>query len=160
MSPLPVTVTTRIITFLVGDPYKPSFATVTGKGDNPTYSIYLPSLGTITYPPPKNVGTFESMIFQRLSWDRWVLCFLLPWRVFHFLPVICRNDRTHKLVPSLYNPRRPRGYWGTFWQISSWQTPSNRHAAQEVFGDQDGTKGCWEAIWLMGLWKATHLERG
>ena len=35
LSPLPVTVTTRIITFLVGDPYKPSFATVTGRGDNP-----------------------------------------------------------------------------------------------------------------------------
>ena len=25
------------IAFLVGDPYKPSFATITGKGDNPTY---------------------------------------------------------------------------------------------------------------------------
>ena len=37
LSPLPVTVTTRIITFLVGDPYKPSFATVTGRGDNPKY---------------------------------------------------------------------------------------------------------------------------
>ena len=31
-------VTTRIITFLVGDPYKPSFATVTGRGDNPKYN--------------------------------------------------------------------------------------------------------------------------
>ena len=31
-TPLPVTVTTRIITFLAGDPYKPSFATVTGRG--------------------------------------------------------------------------------------------------------------------------------
>ena len=30
-------VTTRNITFLVGDPYEPSFATVTGRGDNPTY---------------------------------------------------------------------------------------------------------------------------
>ena len=30
--PLPVTVTTRTITFLVGNPYKPSFATVTGRG--------------------------------------------------------------------------------------------------------------------------------
>ena len=37
LSPLPVTVATRIITFFVGDPYKPSFATVTGRGDNPTY---------------------------------------------------------------------------------------------------------------------------
>ena len=31
-------VTTRIITFLVGDPYKPSFATVTGRGDNPKFT--------------------------------------------------------------------------------------------------------------------------
>ena len=33
-------VTTRIITFLVGDPYKPSFATVTGRGDNPRDYIF------------------------------------------------------------------------------------------------------------------------
>ena len=32
MAPLTVTVTTRIITFLVGNPYKPSFVTVTGWG--------------------------------------------------------------------------------------------------------------------------------
>ena len=37
--PLTVTVTTRIITFLVGDSYKPSFPTITGKGDNPKYNI-------------------------------------------------------------------------------------------------------------------------
>ena len=30
--PLPVTVTTRIITFSIRDPYKPSFTTVTGRG--------------------------------------------------------------------------------------------------------------------------------
>ena len=35
--PHPVTVTTRIITFLVGNPYKPSFATVTGWGVDPKY---------------------------------------------------------------------------------------------------------------------------
>ncbi len=45
LSPVPVTVTTRIITFLVGDPYKPSFATVTGRGDNPTYQLVLFSAG-------------------------------------------------------------------------------------------------------------------
>ena len=33
--PFPVTVTTRIATFLVGNPYKPSFTTVTGKGATP-----------------------------------------------------------------------------------------------------------------------------
>ena len=31
-TPHPVTVTTRIITFLIGNPYKPSFETVTGWG--------------------------------------------------------------------------------------------------------------------------------
>ncbi len=37
-TPHPVTVTTRIITFLVGNPYKPSFATVTGWGVDPRYT--------------------------------------------------------------------------------------------------------------------------
>ncbi len=27
--------------FLVGDPYKPSFAPVTGRGDNPMYNVYI-----------------------------------------------------------------------------------------------------------------------
>ncbi len=39
LSPHPVTVATRIITFLVGDPYKPSFPTVTGRGVDPTYTL-------------------------------------------------------------------------------------------------------------------------
>ena len=39
-TPHPVTVTTRIITFLVGNPSKPSFATVTGWGVDPMY-IYI-----------------------------------------------------------------------------------------------------------------------
>ena len=38
-TPHPVTVTTRIITFLVGNPYKPSFATVTGWGVDPRYLL-------------------------------------------------------------------------------------------------------------------------
>ncbi len=42
-TPHPVTVTTRIIAFLVGNPYKPSFATVTGWGVDPIYHyIYIP----------------------------------------------------------------------------------------------------------------------
>ena len=40
LSPFPVIVTTRIVSCLVGNPYKPSFATTTGKGDNPMY-IYI-----------------------------------------------------------------------------------------------------------------------
>ena len=35
LSPFAVVVTNRILTLLVGDPYKPSFATVIGKGTNP-----------------------------------------------------------------------------------------------------------------------------
>ena len=37
-----VTVTTRILTFVVGNPHKPSFATVTGRGPHP---IYITSIG-------------------------------------------------------------------------------------------------------------------
>ena len=47
-TPHPVTVTTRIITFLVGNPYKPSFATVTGWGVDPT---------------PINLSVFEILVF-------------------------------------------------------------------------------------------------
>ncbi len=39
--PLTVTVTTRIITFLVGDPYKPSFTTVTVRGPYPMYTLHI-----------------------------------------------------------------------------------------------------------------------
>ena len=39
--PLTVTVTTRIITFLVGDPYKPSFPTVTVRGPYPIYTFQV-----------------------------------------------------------------------------------------------------------------------
>ena len=47
LPPHAVTVTTRIIPFLVGNPYKPSFGTVTGRGDNPTYKVLGTSiLGT------------------------------------------------------------------------------------------------------------------
>jgi len=35
--PNQVTVTTTIIAFVAGDPYKPSFATVTGRGKIPSY---------------------------------------------------------------------------------------------------------------------------
>ena len=37
--PFPVTVTTRIIPFLVGNPYEPLFATVTGKGPHPRHTF-------------------------------------------------------------------------------------------------------------------------
>ena len=36
-SPFPVIVTTMIVSCFVGDSYKLSFATISGKGDNPSY---------------------------------------------------------------------------------------------------------------------------
>ena len=52
-TPHPVTVTTRIITFLVGNPYKPSFATVTGWGGRSKESFLW-------------VGSMKINIFGRL----------------------------------------------------------------------------------------------
>ena len=46
-TPHPVTVTTRIITFLVGNPYKPSFATVTGWGVDPNYAHFMPGVSRV-----------------------------------------------------------------------------------------------------------------
>ncbi len=39
LSPLPVTVTTRIVMFLVGDPYKPSFPLLLGGGTTQRISM-------------------------------------------------------------------------------------------------------------------------
>ncbi len=44
-SPCPVTVATRTIMFLVGDPNKPSFATVTGRGDDPNFTTKITKPG-------------------------------------------------------------------------------------------------------------------
>ena len=41
LSPFPVIVTTRIVSCLVGDSYKASFTTITGKGDNPRHSLQI-----------------------------------------------------------------------------------------------------------------------
>ena len=43
VAPFPVTVSTRIVLFLVGDPYKPSFTTVTVRGPHPNdnFSFWL-----------------------------------------------------------------------------------------------------------------------
>ena len=58
--PFPVIVTTRIISCLVGDSYKLSFATISGKGDNPTYPIYsfihiFPSLCSLFSIAPQTI---------------------------------------------------------------------------------------------------------
>ena len=47
-TPHPVTVTTRIITFLIGNPYKPSFVTVTGWGVDRMY-MYIKDMCLCRY---------------------------------------------------------------------------------------------------------------
>ena len=72
LSPCPVTVTTRIVTFLVGDPCKPSFATVTGRGGHPTHSHTHTHTRTekatafsvgkdplVDFSTPQEIGTFS-----------------------------------------------------------------------------------------------------
>ena len=57
--PLPVTVTTRTITCLIGNPYKPSFATVTARGPHPRFIHQIESFPTYSskigyiFPPPR-----------------------------------------------------------------------------------------------------------
>ena len=52
LSPFQVTVTTRIIPFSVGNPYKPSFAIVTGKGTTQEIPKMTPSLKGDTLSKP------------------------------------------------------------------------------------------------------------
>ena len=72
-TPHPVTVTTRIITFLVGNPYKPSFATVTGWGVVPTYIIY--ELYMYMYTCISHLFTCHDYVYHVQSY---VLQFFLP----------------------------------------------------------------------------------
>ena len=59
--PTRIPVTTRIITFLVGNPYKASFATITGRGDNPNNT-------TILYNIILQPGYLNQLSHQLLLW--------------------------------------------------------------------------------------------
>ena len=53
--PFPITVKTRIFPFLVGNPYKPLFATVAGKGPHPSYiQLYVDVDDTIPTAPVRS----------------------------------------------------------------------------------------------------------
>ena len=62
-TPHPVTVTTRIITFLVGNPYKPSFATVTGWGVDPIYGNFEGVIGFLDWRMIMFIVRFASDIW-------------------------------------------------------------------------------------------------
>ena len=71
-----IPVTTRTITFLVGDPYKPSFATVTGRGDNPKDTSGI--LGN-----PK-FGDMPNMILLQSKMVKLKLAIFLDLTMIHF----------------------------------------------------------------------------
>ena len=75
LSPLPVRVTTRIITFLVGNPYKPSFPLLLGGGTTQIicmFTQFTPSLGHVTCVHTSHVAfpIFHGLkqITCRMSW--------------------------------------------------------------------------------------------
>ena len=77
-TPHPVTVATRIITFLVGNPYKPSFATVTGWGVDPkyTYAWYNVNPGI-----PKSLEPLNHDGNSRLQYDLHWWCIETCWQL-------------------------------------------------------------------------------
>ena len=66
--PFPVTVTTRIIPSLVGNPYKPLFATVTGKGPHPIYGLFTGSIVPSRFLPTKTIYQSNASVCLRESW--------------------------------------------------------------------------------------------
>ena len=85
--PLPATVTTRIATNSVGDPYKPSFATVTERGPHPLKTSISNGCTQPTLPGPSRVA--RAVTLKRVK--REMLNFLLP------------SDRVLKSAYSVYS---------------------------------------------------------
>ena len=85
--PLPATVTTRIATNSVGDPYKPSLATVIERGPHPMKTRISNSCTQPTLPGPSRVA--RAVTLKRVK--REMLNFLLP------------SDRVLKSAYSVYS---------------------------------------------------------
>ena len=94
--PFPVTVTTKIITFSVGEACKPSFTTVTGKGPNPTWSSNRGNkkikLGISTKRTPRS----QAIPGEALQDILWITMFL-TW----FYPISTRNCSSSSKHPNI-----------------------------------------------------------
>ncbi len=85
-TPHPVTVTTRIITFLVGNPYKPSFATVTGWGVDPRHiSLKNLYLQLLCWHPSETRQKLSSCRVSSNKNPGYLLLYRL-WKYYHILP--------------------------------------------------------------------------
>ena len=63
-------ITARTATFLVGNPYKPWFATITGKGENPRYvfkDVLLPGWKKSIYQISGNSKCLNSFLVEHVS---------------------------------------------------------------------------------------------
>ena len=59
--------TTKVITFLVGDPYKPSFATVTVRGPHPRYNIFILKKSETKSHQRSNIDV-DTVLVDTMSW--------------------------------------------------------------------------------------------
>ncbi len=103
-TPHPVTVTTRIITFLVGNPYKPSFATVTGWGVDPMYKWCKVSLMLIFF---KSIHSYHWLKLEICGWLRFVLSFVF----------VSTSPKFMKISTYEWRISLEDYYWGVFHQF-------------------------------------------
>ena len=93
--PLPVTVTTRMIPFFVWNCYyKPSFATITRRGDNPSYGVHFSYMGFFIH--------LQRVLFRFFFWDFPFGTAFLFCRFFHVL--FCKNDDKISQNPAGHAP--------------------------------------------------------
>ena len=174
-TPHPVTVTTRIITFLVGNPYKPSFATVTGWGVDPrnmwihscscgcqpqNRGVYLPKWMVKIMENPMNKwmifgGTiifgnthvFFPTILSKIHEEFFVSC-ETSWGCIHWWFTV---NHPHFFQHVLVNNKNPSGRKCKNWGTSSIVTLHSwlRQGFFGVRGDL-GSWGPWMFRWKLG----------
>ena len=130
--PLPVTVTTRIITFLVENPYKPSFATVTGWGVDPSYDYETAMRLDVLWQKGGAQSPFEQR--SKALWPLWLVFrepynglwqSLYNWVVFHPLH---RQHRSMVLVTVGKGSRENSSdaFWSFWILLTPWIAPENK----------------------------------
>ncbi len=110
-TPHPVTVTTRIIPFLIGNPYKPSFVTVTGWGVDQRYRIGWDVIFPLgCQSSSRHVGISKDSFSRTTTYS--CFCRVVGWRQFRF---------SHQPINISFFPRC--GVAPFWW----WPTLSSRH---------------------------------
>ncbi len=153
---LPVTVTTRIIVFLVGDPYKPSFTTVTGRGDNPnhrcpsTLSSVLSKIRKMhadencVCQHENSVSSHCHVIQSHIDWWIWAMDTLEVVNYTH-IAILKRKKTQSQIVCQLQEAQTPPLQDPTIWSVCAYVESSFfKH---------------WKGQQLQVVTVATHLEK-